>query len=130
MNDKKTTRKNNTNLTIKWPSNDEYFTITSLIEQNPHMLTSSGSDITLRVRLRKAIDENLVTEIGYKNVGKGRPTLAFSMTPVNPSVLLKADKDGICLKSQKVVTVAAVNSNKTLPIVTNITNIIPSTAKV
>ncbi len=72
MNTRKTQRKNKTKQVIAWPSQDAYFTIDSLIATNPHMLTSSGSDITLRVRLNKAInDENLVVVIGHLNTRKG-----------------------------------------------------------
>ena len=109
----KTIRKNNTKLSIIWPKNTEYFTIDTLIESNKHMLTASLSDITLRVRLKKAIEEEkIVSEIGYKNLGKGRPKLVFAMNPVLPSVLEKAEKDGITMKSPSSVPVINVNSQK------------------
>lgn len=108
MNDKKTTRKNKTNLSMHWPTNTEYFTIKSLMENNPNFV-----EITLRVRLKKAIDEEkLVSEIGYKNNGLGRPTLVFAMNPINPIVLEKAVKDNINLKSQSTVTVMEINAVK------------------
>ena len=95
---KKTERKNKTNQVITWPANTEYFTIDSLIASNPHMLTQSQSDITLRVRLDDAIKKkNLVAVIGTRNCGKGRPKLAFAMTPVQQAALDKAKAEGIML---------------------------------
>lgn len=95
---KKTERKNKTNQVISWPSHNEYFTIDSLIENNKHMITVSGSDITLRVRLSDAITKfKTVAAIGTRNCGKGRPKLAFAMTPVNQAVLDKAKIEGIML---------------------------------
>ena len=95
---KKTERKNKTNQAIIWPSNNDYFTIDNLIASNQHMLTSSGSDITLRVRLSDAITKkNLVAAIGTRNCGKGRPKLAFAMMPVSQMALDKAKEEGIML---------------------------------
>jgi hypothetical protein len=100
MTERKTTRKNNTDQTIVWPSNDQYFTIRSLVDMNPHMLTQSKSDITLRVRLKKAIDQDgTVEEIGYKNNGKGRPTKAFTMKPATKEAIAKAIADGITIEA-------------------------------
>jgi hypothetical protein len=95
---KKTERKNKTNQDIVWPAHDKYFTIDTLVESNKHMLTASGSDITLRVRLSDAITKKKsVAAIGTRNCGKGRPKLAFSMTPVSQIVLDKAKSEGIML---------------------------------
>jgi hypothetical protein len=95
---KKTERKNKINQVIVWPSHNEYFTIDSLIENNNHMLTVSGSDITLRVRLSDAITKKMtVAAIGTRNCGKGRPKLVFAMTPVSQTVLDKAKANGIML---------------------------------
>lgn len=118
-NTKKTTRKNKTNQSIIWPDVTDYFTIASLTEKNQHMLTVALSDITLRVHLQKAITETkLVSEIGYKNTGKGRPIKAFAMTPVSSLALEKAVKDGITLKTQQTVPVMEIN-----PIKPNVSNI-------
>ena len=116
---KKTERKNKTNQTVSWPSRDEYFTIDTLIKSNPHMLTSSGSDITLRVRLTDAITNKFtVASIGTLNGGKGRPKLAFAMTPVTKTALDKAISDGIILMDDsKLVTVMEVKpSTQTKPV--------------
>ena len=103
---KKTTRKNNTNQTVNYPSHDEYFTIKSMLELNPNMVP-----ITLRVRLQNAVSkEKTVSIIGSKNSGKGRPTLAFSMCPVSNIAIQKAMKDGITLKTPFTVPVVQINS--------------------
>lgn len=134
MSNRKTQRKNKTNQNIVWPADTEYFTIKSLIESNQHMLTSSGSDITLRVRLAKAIQqEKLVAEIGRKNCGKGRPELVFAMRPVNTVAVEKARTDGITIDddSKLVQVMAVVSSTTPTPTVTPVTNIVsPSTVKV
>lgn len=116
---KKTTRKNKTNQVVKYPSNENYFTVKSLLADNSDMVP-----ITLRVRLQKAINETkTVSVIGYKNNGKGRPTLAFALSPVSKTALLKAQTDGITLKTPTTVPVMSLDSNtskvETTPIVVN-----------
>ena len=124
MSIRKTQRKNKTKQTIIWPSNDEYFTVKSLVALNPHMLTSSPkpSDITLRVRLNRAVhDENIVGIIGHKNAGKGRPELVFAMRPVKQSVIDKAKTNNIMIDTPGLVTVMDISSQtKSTEIVTPI----------
>ena len=67
---KKTDRKNKTNLTVTWPTN--IFTIKELNEANSEFV-----EITLRVRLKKAIETGDVNEIGVLHNGKGRPRLVL-----------------------------------------------------
>ena len=115
MNEKKTQRKNNTNLNINWPPKDEYFTIKSLSALNPNFV-----NITLRVRLKKAIDEDkIVVAIGTRNNKKGRPELILAMSPVEPSVLEKTKNENIVLFE-----------NPTVPVmnVTNTNNVISHTS--
>lgn len=113
MSIRKTQRKNKTKQVISWPSYDTYFTIDTLIQSNTHMLTSSGSDITLRVRLNKAVtEENLVAVIGQKNSGKGRPQLVFAMRPVKQSAVDKAKADNISIDMPKVVSVMEISSTQ------------------
>lgn len=113
MSIRKTQRKNKTKQVIAWPSHDTYFTIDTLIQSNTHMLTSSGSDITLRVRLNKAVtEENLVAVIGQKNSGKGRPQLVFAMRPVKQSAVDKAKTDSISIDMPKVVSVMEISSTQ------------------
>ncbi len=131
MNVRKTQRKNKTKQVISWPSNDMYFTIDSLIKSNQHILTTSGSDITLRVRLNKAITEEpyQVAVIGQKNCGKGRPQLVFAMRPVSQSVINKAKSDGIMMiESSKLIPIMEVTPVVQFPLLaspktTTITNI-------
>ena len=59
MSNKKTDRKNKTNLTVTWPSNDTYFGVSDLANLNKDFIA-----ITLRVRLKNALDEGVVTQIG------------------------------------------------------------------
>lgn len=110
MTERKTTRKNKTNLVMTWPSNDQYFTIESLSQLNPDFV-----NITLRVRLKKAIEtDGLVEEIGYKNHGKGRPTKAFAMKPASKEAIEKAIADGITIEAPaSPVTVVQINPDKT-----------------
>ena len=129
MTERKTQRKNKTKQVINWPSPDEYFTIKQLVASNSHMLTASNSDITIRVRLKKAIDElNLVAEIGSKNCGKGRPEKAFAMKPVRQAALDQAKANGIMLDSPKLLTVVDVapltQPTPTTPAVTPVTNVV------
>lgn len=112
MSIRKTQRKNKTKQVITWPSNEDYFTVKSLVALNPHMLTSAPkpSDITLRVRLNKAIhEENLVAVIGHKNCGKGRPELVFAMKPVTQSAIDKAKSDNIMIDTPRLVTVVDIS---------------------
>ena len=113
MSIRKTQRKNKTKQVITWPSNDDYFTVKSLVALNPHMLTSAPkpSDITLRVRLNKAInEENLVAVIGHKNCGKGRPELVFAMKPVKQTAIDKAKANNIMIDTPRLVTVMDISS--------------------
>jgi hypothetical protein len=88
----KTDRKNKTNLTVNWPAQGNYFTVKELWKQhNPDFI-----EITLRVRVDKAIKKDkTIAIIGYKNVGKGRPTMILAMNPISQELLNKAYADGI-----------------------------------
>jgi len=137
MNIRKTQRKNKTKQIVSWPSNDTYFTITDLVAANSHMLTSAEkpSDITIRVRLSKAIaEENLVAVIGQKHSGKGRPQLVFAMRPVKKSVVEKASSEGIStIEMAKIMPVMEITnqSSSVTPTVTPVSNITtPSTVNV
>jgi hypothetical protein len=91
-NTKKTDRKNKTNLTVNWPSNDTYFGVSELTNLNSDFIA-----ITLRVRLKNALDEGVVTQIGTVHGGKGRPKLAFAMSPVTESAITAARSAGVVL---------------------------------
>jgi hypothetical protein len=109
MSNKKTNRKNKTNLTVTWPSADKYFTIADLMETNNEFIP-----ITLRVRLKNAIDDGTVAEIGTIHGGKGRPKLAFAMNPVTEDVLATARQAEVVLHDKyNTVKVLDVTSNPT-----------------
>jgi len=91
-NTKKTDRKNKTNLTVTWPSNDTYFGVSELNNLNKDFIA-----ITLRVRLKNALDEGVVTQIGTVHGGKGRPKLAFAMSPVTETAVTAARSAGVVL---------------------------------
>ena len=92
MSNKKTNRKNKTNLTVTWPSNDTYFGVSELTGLNKDFIA-----ITLRVRLKNALDEGIVTQIGTVHGGKGRPKLAFAMSPVTDLAITAARSAGVVL---------------------------------
>lgn len=91
-NTKKTDRKNKTNLTVNWPSTDTYFGVSELTNLNKDFIA-----ITLRVRLKNALDEGVVTQIGTVHGGKGRPKLAFAMSPVTEAAITSARSAGVVL---------------------------------
>lgn len=95
MSNKKTDRKNKTNLTVTWPSNDTYFGVSDLTNLNKDFIA-----ITLRVRLKNALDEGVVTQIGTVHGGKGRPKLAFAMNPVTEVAIIAARTAGVVLDSK------------------------------
>ena len=115
-------RKNKTNQSVVWP-NTTYFTIPELLKLN-----SKFVEITLRVRLAKAIEEGQVAEIGAIPGGKGRPQKIFSLTPVTQLVLDKARSNNINLvdNANKLVNVMSLN-NKQMPAVNPASN--PSVVK-
>ena len=100
---KKTDRKNKTNLTVNWPSN--IFTIKELNAQNPEFV-----EITLRVRMKKAIESGEITDIGVLHNGKGRPTLVFVHgTPTNEHIE-EAKSRQVILKDASTVSVVNINN--------------------
>jgi hypothetical protein len=94
-NTKKTDRKNKTNLTVTWPSNDTYFGVSDLTALNSDFIS-----ITLRVRLKNALDEGSVSQIGTVHGGKGRPKLAFVMNPVTEAAINAARTAGVMLSDK------------------------------
>jgi len=101
---KKTNRKNKTDLTVKWPST--YFSIDELNKLNPEFV-----NITLRVRLNKAIEAKQITSIGTLHIGKGRPKLIFANLPVNETIIKNARTAGVMLgETYNSVAVATVST--------------------
>lgn len=103
---KKTDRKNKTNLVVNWPNN--LFTIKELNSQNPEFV-----EITLRVRLKKAMEAGEVNEVGVLPNGKGRPTLVLSYGPITSEKINEAKDRGVLFSKQTIVPVVNINSNAT-----------------
>ncbi len=120
-----TSRKNKTNLKVKWP--DGYFTIAELNDLNDDFV-----NITLRVRLNKALEEKKVAELGSINIGKGRPKLVFTCTPIKSEIVEKAVENGVILHNENIhsnvttvkptETTSTTNVNTTATTVTAIKN--------
>ena len=100
---KKTDRKNKTNLTVTWPSN--IFTIKELNAKNPEFV-----EITLRVRLKKALDSGEITDIGVLHNGKGRPTLVFVYGTPTKEHIEEAKSRQVILKDASTVNVIKITN--------------------
>ena len=107
---KKTDRKNKTNLTVTWPSN--VFTIKELNAQNPDFV-----EITLRVRMKKAIESGEINEIGVLHNGKGRPTLVFVYGIPTKEHIEEAKSRQVILKDTSTVNVIKITNT---PAITDI----------
>ena len=103
---KKTDRKNKTNLTVTWPSN--IFTIKELNVNNPEFV-----EITLRVRMKKAIESGEITDIGVLHNGKGRPTLVFVYGTPTKEHIEEAKSRQVILKDASSVNVIKITSMPT-----------------
>lgn len=103
-------RKNNTNRDLSLPASAAtYFTIQDLVKLNSNLLTASKSDITIRVKLTKKIEDGKVVEIGSLTGGKGRPQKVFVVAPVTQLVINKAKADSINLVDNADKLVNAIN---------------------
>lgn len=92
---KKTERKNKTNLVVVWPTTP-YFTNKELFALN-----AGAKEITLRVRLMtEKVECGQVAEIGCITGGQGRPQKVYAFTPVSQSVLDLAQENNITLVDQ------------------------------
>jgi hypothetical protein len=100
---KKTDRKNKTNLTVTWPSN--IFTIKELNVQNPEFV-----EITLRVRMKKAMESGEITDIGVLHNGKGRPTLVFVHGTPTAEHIAEAKSRQVILKNASSVNVIKITN--------------------
>ena len=101
MDNKKTDRKNRTNLVVKWPSN--IFTIKELHSQNSNFIM-----ITLRVRVKNAIMQGQVVEVGDLNDSKGRPKLMLAVAPLTEDHIEEAKSRKVTLRSNLSVNVMEV----------------------
>jgi hypothetical protein len=112
-------RKNKINVAVEWPKKP-YFNIAELLALNPEFV-----EITLRVRLAKAIDEEgKVVEIGSMPGGKGRPKKIFAYMPVTSNLLDKAESEGINLVDkarEKFINVVSINNTSNpVPFMVNV----------
>lgn len=82
-------KKNKTCQIVTWPT-AILFTIQELHRLNPKFV-----NITLRVRLTKAIEEGKIIEVGSIPGEKGRPQKVFSFTPVTQLVFDRVLKEGM-----------------------------------
>jgi hypothetical protein len=100
-------KKNKTNQVVTWPT-ATLFTIKELHRLNPKFV-----EITLRVRLSKAIEAGRIVEIGSIPGEKGRPKKMFSLTPVTKRTLELAREEHINLvdNAEKLVHVMTVSSS-------------------
>lgn len=100
-------KKNKTNQIVTWPT-ATLFTIKELHRLNPKFI-----EITLRVRLSKAIEGGKVAEIGSIPGEKGRPQKVFSLTPITKLTLERARAESINLvdNADKLVQVMTVSPN-------------------
>lgn len=103
---KKTDRKNKTNLTVTWPSN--IFTIKELNAQNTDFV-----EITLRVRMKKAMESGEITDIGVLHNGKGRPTLVFVYGTPTKEHIEEAKSRQVILKDISSVNVIKITNTPT-----------------
>jgi hypothetical protein len=103
---KKTDRKNKTNLTVTWPSN--VFTIKEL-----NALNTDFVEITLRVRMKKAIDSGEITDIGVLHNGKGRPTLVFVYGTPTKEHIEEAKSRQVILKDVSSVNIIKITNTPT-----------------
>ena len=104
-------KKNKTNQQVTWPT-ATLFTIKELHRLNPKFI-----EITLRVRLTKAIEGGKVAEIGSVPGEKGRPQKVFSLTPVTQLTLDKAEAERINLvdNAKQLIRVMTVTSSPPSP---------------
>jgi hypothetical protein len=103
---KKTDRKNKTNLTVTWPSN--VFTIKELNANNPEFV-----EITLRVRMKKAMESGEITDIGVLHNGKGRPTLVFVYGTPTKEHIEEAKSRQVILKDASTVNIIKITNMPT-----------------
>jgi hypothetical protein len=99
------TKRNNT--LIDWPATG-HFTIEDLQQKYPSMV-----NITLRFRVKKALDANEITAIGKIKPAIGRPKLVFVKGLATKEAIETALKSGVLpLENKSVVSTADVKTEK------------------
>lgn len=97
----------NKKLNIAWP--ESFFTIQDIQDQHP-----DAKNITLRYRIQKAKEQNILVEIGKIPKAVGRPTIVLTKHPVNSQILSDAVAGGVTLHEEfedKVITIARVDES-------------------
>jgi len=114
MNDNNNSRGNIQKL--NWPQTP-YFTIEDVQALNPGVI-----NVTLRSWITKKIEENIISAIGHKYGGNGRPKKVFSFNPVTKETLMlvqsQSQSNNVMLDGQDefkkmpdIVTLKTVQSN-------------------
>lgn len=104
MSNNKTTKKNA--LTVEWPS--AHFTIDDVQAKYPSVV-----NITLRFRVKKAVENKEIVPIGKIKPAIGRPKLVFARANPSKELLEAAKADGVILFDEKAtVPVAELKSEK------------------
>lgn len=98
------------NINITWPTSG-HFTLEDLQTQHPDII-----NITLRFRVKKAIDESVLTVIGKIKPAIGRPRLVLTFGEPSKQTLETAKSSGVLLfqdeQSTVAVSVATINSDQ------------------
>lgn len=105
---KKTDRKNKTGLNVNWPKG--IFTIDECHKNNPDFV-----NITLRVRIKNAISDGTVNELGHLHNGKGRPSLVLVYGAITQEHVAEAKSRSVILKSNLSVNVMNINAADAKP---------------
>lgn len=101
----KTGRKNKTNSQLKLMTG--HFTITQLMSENIDM-----KEITLRVKLKKLVDDGTVTELGTLHMAKGRPKLVFATAPLSKQTIESARTEGVLFSESMNVKILDITDSK------------------
>jgi hypothetical protein len=103
---------NKNKIEIKWPNKETHFTVNDLFDLNPDI-----KEITVRLRLSKAVEQKSVAKIGTLSGSKGAPKIVYSMTPVNQSTIDNANKNGISMVGERelinVLDITPTSNNET-----------------
>jgi hypothetical protein len=80
-------------LIIEWPTNS--FTIQDIQSLHP-----DAKNITLRYRINKALENNVITCIGNNTPSMGRPTLVFCKTVRLDECLKESVENGVVINEE------------------------------
>lgn len=102
----KTNKKNTTN--IEWPTNS-HFTIDDIQSKYPEVV-----NITLRFKVKKAVENKEIVTIGKIKPAIGRPKIVFASANPSKEILDAAKAAGVLFSDEPkaAITVAEVKSDK------------------